>query len=73
MRASYRHAVEWIAANDGAGDTVGLGYEAALNDVRFLVTTALVADLFGKADEDVARDVLRRRGFCAPRRTVEAG
>lgn len=55
MRASYRHAVQWIAVNDNAGngDTE--------EEVRGYVTTGLVADLFGKTDEQVARDVMRAR------------
>lgn len=55
MRASYKTAVQWIADNDngGNGDTE--------DEVRCYVTTALVADVFGKCDEQVARDVMRAR------------
>jgi hypothetical protein len=64
MRASYRRAVEWIAANDNAGDN---------EDVDALsgyLSVLLVADLFDKFDsETVARDVYRER----QRRAARAG
>ena len=70
--ASYRIAVEWIALNDGAGDTPnGMAWSAAHDDVSGLVTVCLVADVFGKDQDLVADDVLRARGFRKPR--VAAG
>lgn len=53
-RASYRHAVEWIAYNDD---------DACMEEeiVREQVTVLLVADLFGVDSERVARDVMRKR------------
>lgn len=50
-RASYRHGVAWIAFND----------ETAERDVAVietLISVALLADLFGKPEADVAKDVL---------------
>lgn len=52
MRASYRHAVQWIALND---DTTDLRAE----DPVATVTVCLVADLFGKSEEAVIADVVR--------------
>ena len=54
MRASYRYGVQWLALNDEASET-------DVPIVASFVTTALLADLFGKEPEDVARDVLRYR------------
>jgi hypothetical protein len=56
-RASYRTAVAWIALNDSGGDIDALNEDAAGK----LVTSALVADLFGIDDEQVGRDVVRYR------------
>lgn len=56
-RASYRLAVAWIAENDSAGESDAL--EAG--PVSELVTTALVADLFGKTTEEVARAIVAYR------------
>lgn len=56
-RASYRHAIRWIALNDSAGEDDALDPEA----VSQLVTAALVVDLFAVSDERVGRDVVRER------------
>lgn len=51
---SYRYAVAWIAQNDEPGDrdpeTVGE-----------MTTTMLIADLYGKTNEAVARDIIAYR------------
>lgn len=54
QRASYRHAIEWIAANDEAAET-------ELGPISQNVSTAIVADLFGTTTEKVAKAVLRKR------------
>lgn len=56
-RASYRHAIEWIALNDSNGD------DDRLNPDRtaFYVTSLLVADLFDVPEERVGRDIVRKR------------
>ncbi len=66
--ASYKDAVSWIAANDGAGDTPnGMDYAMAHDDVKGLISVCLVADVWGKVQDEVAVDVLRERGFKRPR------
>lgn len=52
MRASYKRAIEWIAAND---DTEFLADEPSY----LSVTGCLVADLFGKSNEQVIKDLRR--------------
>lgn len=52
-RPSYRRALDWIIEND---DTCFLDDE----DATISVTGALVADMFGKDDETVIRDLKRR-------------
>lgn len=64
--ARYEHAIDWIAQNDGAGDTHGQPYEAAYAVVYDMVTVAMVADVFGKKQHRVALDVMRARGFRKP-------
>ena len=54
-RASYRAAVHWIAANDSSGDDLTQAQCAEL------ITSALVADIFGVPDTRVGRDVHRAR------------
>lgn len=51
-RASYRDALDWIAAND---DTEFMQGE---DDEPLSVTASLVADLWGKSDEEIRRDLL---------------
>ncbi|KGT55145.1 hypothetical protein ACE15N_22115 (plasmid) [Xanthomonas campestris pv. passiflorae] len=66
--ASYREAVEWIAAEDAGGDTpVGLDFETAFERVDGALTVVMVADLWGRDPKSVAVDVLKARGFKAPR------
>lgn len=54
-RASYRRAIDWLAQND---DNEWLKDEPA--DQILSVSASLVADLFDKADAQVARDLARR-------------
>lgn len=56
-RASYREAIAWIAANDSAGDDDALDPEA----VSYLITSALVADIFDVPQDRVGRDVVAQR------------
>jgi hypothetical protein len=61
---SYARATAWIADN---GDTSWL---KAVDDDKAIpsVTASLVADLFGRTDEDVARDITRAlRGHATKR------
>ena len=51
MRASYRFGIAWMAEND---DTDWLD---DLTDHSPSVTACLLADLFGKTTEQVARDL----------------
>lgn len=53
--ARYADAVEWIAFNDAAGD------EASEEEVAGFVSTLLVADVFNKQPQKVAKDILRFR------------
>lgn len=53
-RASYREGVAWIALNDEPGDDNP-------DSVSSYISTALLADLFGKTTEQVARDICRYR------------
>ena len=55
-RASYREAVAWIALNDSAGED-----ELDPKAVSELVSSALVADIFGVTEAKVAEDVIRYR------------
>lgn len=66
--ANYKQAIQWCALNDGAGDTSsGVDWDSAFEFAHQTVTFFLVADLFGKSDEDVTADVLKARGFKKPR------
>lgn len=47
-------AIDWIAQNDDASIDL-------FEEVRYSVTVCLVADLFGKDNDDIARRVLNRR------------
>ncbi len=53
-RASYRHAIDWVAWND---DPETLEAE----DIRGYISTLLVADLFGVEPERVALDIAEKR------------
>ncbi len=50
-----KFAIEWIAMNDEPAET------SDAEAIAGLVTVALVADLFGKSPEEIARRVLRYR------------
>jgi hypothetical protein len=55
-RASYRDAVDWIAQNDSADED-----SEVLEAVSSLVSTCLVADIFGVNREKVGSDIIKRR------------
>lgn len=59
--ARYSDAIEWIAHNDSAGDTVGMSLEEAIEEVKFIISVCLVADVWGYTNEKVARDVVLAR------------
>ncbi len=52
--ASYREAIEWIARNDEDGET-------DVEVMSGLISVLLVADLWRKEPEDVAKAVVRER------------
>lgn len=52
--ASIKEAIQWIAENDEAGE---LDEEV----VRNMISVLLVADLFRKTPEEIARRVVRKR------------
>lgn len=54
MRASYRRGVEWVALNDESACMV-------LEEIAEVPSLLLLADLFGKSPEAVAKDVLKVR------------
>lgn len=54
-RASYREGVDWIARNDNAGN--GDDVDA----IASYISTALLADLFGKNDYEAACDIMKAR------------
>lgn len=56
-RASYRDAIDWVAQMDSPADDGSLDPE----EVQGLVSSLLVADIFGVPNEKVGRDVVRRR------------
>lgn len=65
--ATYKDAISWIADNDDSdlGDPI---------EGNFIVSIALVADIFGKARHVVYLDVTRRRKInsAEPRRANKA-
>lgn len=64
-RASYRHAIDWIAQMDSAGDD-GADDPKTVSE---LVSAQLVAEIFGVGDERVGHDVvMRRRALDRPER-----
>lgn len=66
--ASYHTAVQWIAANDAAGDTPpDLDFTKAYEAVNGNISVVLVADVFNKPESQVALDVLKARGFSKPK------
>jgi hypothetical protein len=56
-RASYRQGVAWIALNDDPGSIE----KYQLDTLSGLISVLLLADLFGKDSEAVARDVIAYR------------
>mgnify|MGYP001501951607 CR=1 FL=1 len=69
--ATYTNAIWWVANNDGAGDTpASMAWEDAFAVVRNQTTACLLADVFAKDQDTVAGDVLKQRGFRAPRRAL---
>lgn len=56
-RASYKHAVRWIAANDDIGSPDCTNADI----VSGYISTLLVADIFGKDADKVAQDVVNQR------------
>lgn len=65
MRASYRKAIEWIALNDEPG-------EMNVEITSEMISVGLIADLFGKTQQEVARQVVKRRKFWASQQRVHA-
>lgn len=61
MRASYRKGVEWIALNDEDGATEDMKFADAVEFVSEQVSVVLLAELFGKEPEVVARAIVRFR------------
>jgi hypothetical protein len=57
-RPGYREAVRWIAENDDIQWTEE-GEKAADGGYFYSVTCVMVADLFGKEPEEVARDIVK--------------
>lgn len=60
MKRGYKFGVEWIALND----------EPTATDPKTIsgfISTSLLADLFGKKPETVARDILKYKGNKARR------
>ena len=58
-RASYREGVAWIALNDDVGAADARNPEV----VQSYISTLLLADLFGKEPEDVAKDIVKYRNL----------
>ena len=54
MHVSIGKAVDWIAQNDDVT-------ELEMDTIQFQITTLLIADLFGKEPEDIARRIVERR------------
>lgn len=56
-RASYREAIAWIALNDDPGSSDA--YDP--KEVGRMISSHLVADLFGVDNEKVGKDIVRFR------------
>lgn len=54
---TYRRAIIWIAYNDDPGSS----HAFSVKHVSQMVSVVLVADIFGKTPEQVAKAVVRRR------------
>lgn len=57
MAPSIKYGVDWIALNDESGGDERLD----VSSVASYISTALLADLFGKTPEDIAKRIVRRR------------
>jgi hypothetical protein len=68
-RASYRDAIDWVAQNDSPADEGNLHPET----VSELVSSVLVADIFGVEVIKVGRDVVRRRLLLQMKRVEKKG
>ena len=53
-RASYRKAVEWVALNDEPEIT-------SADDMSYMISISLIASIFGKTSDEVAKAVIRYR------------
>ena len=51
-KMTYKQAVEWVALNDEPTLTI-------LDEVEVMVSTLLIADIWAKAEKDVALDIVR--------------
>ena len=56
-RASYRHAIAWVAENDSGAEDTALDPSV----VSELITAVLVADLFDVEPARVGRDIVKYR------------
>ncbi len=56
---SYAYAVNWIALNDSPAD------QSDPDTIRGWVSVALVADLYGRTQDETARDVIEARRCAA--------
>jgi len=56
-RASYKQAIEFVANEDSAGD----GDALDANEVQWLITAVLVADIFDVPNEKVGKDIVAYR------------
>jgi hypothetical protein len=57
MRKGYKFGVAWIAANDNAGSPDALDWV----EVATYISTLLLADLFDKSPNRVAKDIVAYR------------
>lgn len=65
---SYKNLVEWIAIEEAVADTpASMSFEEALDMVSGYMTTTMVADVCLKHPREVAADIVKVRGFKAPR------
>lgn len=56
-RPTFRKAIAWIAENDNVGSIQFLD----INDIENYITVAIIADLFGYDDREVADLVVKYR------------
>lgn len=66
--AKYSDAIDWIAHNDSGDDTPpDMSWADAFDEIRYMLTVVMTADVFGKSGDIVAEDVLKERGFKKPK------